>query len=86
MSEEKRAMYQVSWFSKKKGYGFVKSESGEDIFVHHSDIQSEGYRYLLEGEVLYGSLCDVGERKKLERVCSVMGVGRLRCELDVKRD
>ena len=37
MSEEKREMYQVSWFSKKKGYGFVKSESGEDIFVHHSD-------------------------------------------------
>ena len=85
MSETERSMYQVSWFSKKKGYGFVKSETGEDIFVHHSDIQSEGYRYLLEGEVVLGELCEVGDRKKLSSVRSVMGSGRLRCELDLRR-
>lgn len=86
MAEAKSPMYQVSWFSKKKGYGFVKSETGEDIFVHHSDIESDGYRYLCEGEVVYGRLCDVEERVKLTGVRSVMGRGRLRCELDSKRD
>lgn len=76
-----RPMYQVSWFSKKKGYGFVRSQSGEDIFVHHSDISSEGYRYLMEGEVLYGELKEDNGRKKLSEVSSVMGKGCLRCEV-----
>ena len=40
----------VKWFSNAKGYGFVEQESGEDIFVHFSAIEMEGYRTLNEGD------------------------------------
>lgn len=39
----------VKWFSSEKGYGFIQSESGEDVFVHFSAIQGEGYKTLDEG-------------------------------------
>ena len=39
----------VKWFNAAKGYGFIQRESGEDVFVHFSAIQSEGYRSLEEG-------------------------------------
>jgi len=40
----------VKWFNAKKGYGFISSETGEDVFVHFSSIQTEGYKTLDEGE------------------------------------
>ncbi len=40
----------VKWFNNDKGYGFIKRNSGEDVFVHHTAIQSQGYRTLNEGE------------------------------------
>jgi CspA family cold shock protein len=39
----------VKWFNDSKGFGFITSEDGSDLFVHHSDIKSEGYRSLQEG-------------------------------------
>jgi CspA family cold shock protein len=39
----------VKWFNASKGYGFIQRQSGEDVFVHHSGIQAEGYRTLQEG-------------------------------------
>ena len=42
----------VKWFNAEKGYGFIASESGEDIFVHFSAIQSAGNRSLAEGQVV----------------------------------
>jgi cold shock protein len=51
----------VKWFNRMKGYGFIEQESGEDIFVHQSEIQQEGFRYLEAGEnVEY----EVGEGRK----------------------
>jgi len=42
----------VKWFNESKGYGFIKQESGRDIFVHYSEIQGDGYRTLTEGETV----------------------------------
>ena len=40
----------VKWFSNQKGYGFIATENGKDVFVHHSVIQSDGYKTLEEGQ------------------------------------
>ena len=40
----------VKWFSNQKGYGFISSESSDDVFVHHSAIQGDGYKSLDEGQ------------------------------------
>jgi CspA family cold shock protein len=40
----------VKWFSNEKGYGFISREGGDDVFVHHSKIDMEGYRSLTEGQ------------------------------------
>lgn len=42
----------VKWFHRKKGYGFILTDSGEDVFVHFSIIQGDGYRALDDGEVV----------------------------------
>ena len=40
----------VKWFNNAKGYGFIARENAEDVFVHHTAIQGEGYKSLDEGE------------------------------------
>ena len=42
----------VKWFNASKGYGFIQRQSGEDVFVHFSAIQAEGYKSLNEGQAV----------------------------------
>ena len=42
----------VKWFDNAKGYGFIVSPTGEDVFVHYRVIEGEGYRSLSEGQVV----------------------------------
>ena len=40
----------VKWFNEKKGFGFISREDGDDVFVHHTSIQAEGFKTLREGQ------------------------------------
>jgi CspA family cold shock protein len=40
----------VKWFDRKKGYGFITTDEGEDVFVHFTGIEGEGFRSLNEGD------------------------------------
>jgi CspA family cold shock protein len=42
----------VKWYDKKKGYGFISRNSGDDVFVHHSAIQGSGFKSLNEGDTI----------------------------------
>jgi CspA family cold shock protein len=40
----------VKWFNEKKGFGFIQQEDGQDLFVHYSSINMDGFKTLVEGE------------------------------------
>ena len=42
----------VKWFNESKGYGFIESEDGKDLFVHFSEIQGDGFKTLAEGQTV----------------------------------
>ena len=78
----------VKWFNNKAGYGFVTitdgSKSGSDVFIHHSSIKvdSEQYKYLVQGEYIEFTLSNVEGGKheyQAAEVCGIKG-GKLMCE------
>jgi CspA family cold shock protein len=52
LKQEKKTMVQgtVKWFSDQKGYGFIEQENGDDVFVHHTEIQGMDFKTLSEGD------------------------------------
>jgi CspA family cold shock protein len=59
----------VKWFSRLKGYGFIKPETGEqEVFVHYSAIEGEGYRNLYEGDRVEYDEVDMGKGPQARNV------------------
>jgi CspA family cold shock protein len=59
----------VKWFNPRKGYGFIGTTDGRDVFVHYSSIASEGFKTLAEGDSV---LFDVAEGEKGPRATNVV--------------
>ena len=59
----------VKWFNDSKGFGFIETDDGGDVFVHHNDIQAEGFKSLAEGEAVS---FQVVEGEKGPRATNVM--------------
>lgn len=66
----------IKWFSDLKGYGFIEGdEGGADIFVHHSVIESDGYKTLLDGEEVMFEITDGPKGPAAHKVVRMMGAG-----------
>lgn len=63
-----RMQGEVKWFNAEKGYGFIKQETGPDIFVHYSAINGNGYRSLNEGDQVEFDIVDGRKGKQANNV------------------
>lgn len=61
----------VKWFDSKKGFGFITTEEGTDVFVHFSAIQMEGYKKLEEGQKVEFDVVDGQKGKQAANVKAV---------------
>ena len=62
----------VKWFNDSKGFGFIETDDGGDVFVHHNDIVGEGYKSLSEGDAV---TFEVVEGEKGPRAQNVQKAG-----------
>ncbi len=58
----------VKWFSNEKGYGFISREGADDVFVHFSAIEGEGYKTLNEGQAVEFEIVDGPKGKQAANV------------------
>lgn len=64
----------VKWFSRLKGYGFIKPDDGSrEVFVHYSSIDGDGYRNLYEGDRVDFDMVDLGKGPQAKRVKTQQG-------------
>ena len=61
----------VKWFNASKGYGFIQRQTGEDVFVHFSAIQMDGYKSLIEGQAVEFEVTKGPKGLQAENVTSV---------------
>ena len=58
----------VKWFNQRKGYGFISTTDGNDIFVHYSNISGEGFKTLVEGDEVSFDVVDGEKGPRAENV------------------
>lgn len=58
----------VKWFDNKRGWGFIAQETGQDVFVHYSSINGNGYKTLREGDDVSYELIDSDKGPKAQNV------------------
>ena len=58
---EEKTSGTVKWFNTSKGFGFILTDDGQEVFVHYSDILSDGFRNLTEGEKVSFRVVDNGK-------------------------
>lgn len=61
----------VKWFNEKKGFGFIQREGGDDVFVHFSAIQSDGFKTLHEGDRVTFEIVDGDKGARAANVVKV---------------
>lgn len=62
----------VKWFSESKGFGFIEKDDGGDVFVHFSEIESQGYKTLSEGEEVTFEIVDSPKGPKAAHVVKTL--------------
>ncbi len=65
----------VKWFDPKKGYGFILGEEGQDVFVHYTNIDGEGFRTLKDGEMVSYELVKTEKGHQARNVARPKDVG-----------
>jgi len=63
----------VKWFNDQKGFGFISTEQGKDVFVHHSVIQGDGFKTLQENETVEYDFEDGPKGMKATKVRRMLG-------------
>jgi CspA family cold shock protein len=66
-----RSQGSVKWFNESKGYGFIKISTGDDVFVHYSAIQGDGFKTLAEGQLVEFDLVESQKGKQAANVIKV---------------
>lgn len=61
----------VKWFNDNKGYGFIEQEGGQDVFVHFSSIEGEGFKSLTEGQEVEFDMTDGPKGPQATRVVKI---------------
>jgi CspA family cold shock protein len=58
----------VKWFNPRKGYGFIATSDGRDVFVHYSSVSDEGYKTLVEGDAVTFEIVEGEKGQRAENV------------------